>query len=169
MISPKTKTFESDSYGEICDEIRQHGRTRYGQAGYSRIVFTNGCFDVLHPGHLKLLDECRQLAGPKGAVVVGVNSDSSVRILKGPGRPVNSEHSRCLLLIHLKPVDHVVTFDEETPIKLIERLRPDVIVKGSDYKGKDVVGSKLAAVVLVPIEEGFSSTALIERMKNDGR
>lgn len=169
MTSQKTKTFESESYKDICEEVRQHGRARFGPAGYSRIVFTNGCFDVLHPGHLKLLDECRQLAGPRGAVVVGVNSDQSVERLKGPGRPVNGERSRCLLLIHLKPVDHVVTFDEDTPINLIEKLRPDVIVKGSDYKGKDVVGSKLAAVVLVPIEDGFSSTAIIERMKNDGR
>jgi D-beta-D-heptose 7-phosphate kinase/D-beta-D-heptose 1-phosphate adenosyltransferase len=164
-MTSRPETFESDSYREICEQIFERGKHRFGESGYSRIIFTNGCFDILHVGHLKLLDECRNLAGPKGAVVVGVNSDESVRRIKGPTRPVNDERTRCLMLVHMKPVDHVITFDEDTPLKLVEMLRPDVIVKGGDYRGKDVVGSHLAAVVLVPVEEGISSTTLLERMR----
>lgn len=155
----------ADSYFDICKEIREKGRATLGGNGYSRIVFTNGCFDVLHLGHLKLLDECRQLAGHRGAVVVGVNTDASVNRLKGPGRPIFGDNERALMLVHLKPVDHVVTFEEDTPIKLIESLRPDLIVKGGDYKASDVVGSEIAPVVIVNLEDGFSTTNIIERMK----
>lgn len=153
-------------YSQIAETIREDGRSRYGPSGYSRIVFTNGCFDLLHPGHIKLLNECRKLAGPKGAVFVGVNSDESVQRIKGPTRPFTDERSRCLLLVNLKAVDYVATFDEDTPLKLIESVSPDIVVKGSDYAGKEIVGSKLATVVLVPVEEGMSSTKLIERVKN---
>ena len=153
------------SYREICDAIREQGRKDFGGNGYSRIVFTNGCFDILHSGHLKLLDECRRLAGLKGAVVVGVNTDASVGRLKGQSRPIFSDNERAQLLVHLKSVDYAITFEEDTPIKLIESLRPDLIVKGGDYKASDVVGSKISPVVIVNLEDGFSTTSIIERMK----
>lgn len=168
MTSSSARVSESDSYEEICDQLREQGRGRYGSSGYSRIVFTNGCFDVLHLGHLRVLDECRMLAGPKGAVIVGVNSDSSVRRLKGPSRPIFDERTRCLMLVHLKPVDYVVTFDEDTPLKFLEFLRPDIVVKGGDWKNKEVVGSSFAAVVLVPVEGELSTTSIIERIKKSG-
>jgi len=165
---PKTSpdTFESFSYRDICSEIRKVGHDRLGKDGYSRIVFTNGVFDLFHLGHLQLLNECRSLAGPRGAVVVGVNSDASVKRLKGPSRPIIDEVTRATMLIYMKPVDHVVSFDEDTPIRLIEALRPDVIVKGSDYKGKEIVGSELSAIHLVNLKEGFSTSSIIERIKN---
>lgn len=158
-------TSNIDSYFQIAKAIREDGKSRFGPSGYSRIIFTNGCFDLLHPGHVKLLNECRSLAGPKGAVFVGVNSDASVQRIKGPTRPFIDERSRCQLLVNLKAVDYAATFDEDTPIKLIEAIAPDVIVKGSDYKGKEIVGSNLATVVLVQVQEGVSSTAIIERIK----
>jgi len=165
-MSSHPETFESDSYEDICNSIREEGFRKFGLSGYNRIVFTNGVFDLFHLGHLKILNECRILAGPMGAVVVGVNSDESVRRLKGSNRPIMDEVSRCSILIFMKPVDHVVTFGEDTPIDLIESLRPTVIVKGSDYKGKDVVGSKIAIVSLVEIEEGNSTSSIIEKILN---
>jgi len=156
-----------DSYKTIAEAIVEDGKSRFGASGYSRVVFTNGCFDILHPGHIKLLKECRSLAGPKGAVVVGVNSDASVKRIKGPTRPFTDERSRCIMLISLKAVDYAATFDEDTPLKMIEAIMPDVVVKGSDYRGKEVVGSKLAQVVLVNVEEGMSSTSIIDRIKNN--
>lgn len=166
-MTSSEETTKKDPYLFIAQTIREDGVSRYGSTGYSRIVFTNGCFDLIHPGHLKLLNECRKLAGPKGAVVVGVNSDVSVKKIKGPNRPFIHEQSRCLLLSNLKAVDYVVTFDEETPIKLIEALVPDLIVKGSDYKGKEIVGSSCSPVVLIPIEEGISSTDIAERIRKN--
>lgn len=159
---------QSDAYRQIAKTIRDDGRQRFGGTGYSRIIFTNGCFDLLHPGHVKLLNECRSLAGPKGAVVVGVNSDLSVKRLKGPTRPLMDERSRCVLLVNLKSVDYVTTFDEDTPLELISHLDPDLIVKGSDYAGKEIVGSKLTAVHLVEVEKDVSTTAIVERIKKDG-
>lgn len=166
-MNSRADVFEGNSYLEISEYIRGEGEKLYS-SGYNRIIFTNGCFDILHLGHLQLLSECRKLAGPKGAVVVGVNTDASVGRLKGPERPINREEHRCLLLASMKMVDHVVTFEEDTPIHLIEALRPDVIVKGSDYEGKDVVGSNISTVILVPITEGYSTTSFIERIKNLG-
>jgi D-beta-D-heptose 7-phosphate kinase/D-beta-D-heptose 1-phosphate adenosyltransferase len=160
-----TSLSQVSSYKKIAESIREDGKGRFGPSGYSRIVFTNGCFDLLHPGHIKLLNECRQLAGPKGAVFVGVNSDASVQRIKGPTRPLIDERSRCVMLINLKAVDYAATFDEDTPLELITAIMPDVIVKGSDYKGKEIVGSKLAPVVLVNSLEGVSSTSILERIK----
>lgn len=159
-------TITEGSYLSAVETIRQNGVERFGERGYERIIFTNGCFDVLHVGHLYLLDECRKLAGPKGTVVVGVNSDESVKRLKGESRPVNKEFDRCMMLIHLKPVDHVVIFDEDTPIELVRALRPELIVKGSDYVGTNVIGSDISPVHFVDLVEGASSTSVIERIKN---
>ncbi len=154
-----------DSYFDICQKIREHGRSTLGGNGYSRIVFTNGCFDVIHLGHIKLLNECRRLAGHRGAVVVGVNSSESVSRLKGPTRPIFGDLERCTLLVNLKSVDHVVTFDEDTPYELIVNLRPDLIIKGGDYRESEVVGHDISPVHIVDLYAGQSTTSIIERMK----
>lgn len=132
------------------------------------IAFTNGCFDILHEGHIFSLS---QAAGEADYLVVGVNSDSSTKKLKGPDRPVNHEHSRALLLASLVIVDAVVIFDEDTPLELITALQPDVLVKGGDYTIDQIVGAKEVIanggrVVINPIVEGFSTTGIIEQIKS---
>jgi D-beta-D-heptose 7-phosphate kinase/D-beta-D-heptose 1-phosphate adenosyltransferase len=132
-----------------------------------RVSFTNGCFDILHPGHLFSLTQAAQEAD---YLIVGLNSDASVRKLKGPSRPINSTESRAIVLAHLIVVDAVVIFEEETPLELITALLPDVIVKGGDYTIEQVVGGKEVIanggkVIINPIVEGFSTTSLIEKMK----
>jgi D-beta-D-heptose 7-phosphate kinase/D-beta-D-heptose 1-phosphate adenosyltransferase len=130
-----------------------------------KVVFTNGCFDLLHVGHVELLDRARREGDQ---LIVGVNSDASVRSLKGPSRPVVSEGARARILAGLEAVDAVVIFDAPTPLKLIEVLRPNVLVKGGDYAGGEIVGgpevrSWGGQVVFVPFVEGFSTTELIAR------
>lgn len=132
---------------------------------FSRMVFCNGCFDVLHVGHLTTLAHARNIAGSLGVVVVGINSDISVKRLKGETRPIFDENSRAIMLSSLKYVDYVVVFEEDTPLQLITGLRPDVIVKGGDYSENDVVGNGLALVSIAPTAEGWSTTGLIERLK----
>jgi D-beta-D-heptose 7-phosphate kinase/D-beta-D-heptose 1-phosphate adenosyltransferase len=127
----------------------------------SNIIFTNGCFDILHPGHIKLLNECKKL----GKVIVGLNSDSSVKRLKGPLRPINSQEHRKAMLEALG--FEVQIFEEDTPIELIIKLKPSIIVKGGDYKKEEVVGHTLANVIMVPYDKGFSTTSIIESIKND--
>ncbi len=129
--------------------------------------FTNGCFDILHPGHLFSL---AQAAKEADYLIVGVNSDQSVQRLKGPTRPINNTHSRALVLANLMVVDLVVIFEEDTPLELIKSLLPDVLVKGGDYTIEQIVGAKevIAAggkVIINPIVEGFSTTNLIEKIK----
>lgn len=164
MPSNPVNIVEGDYY-EICEQLKFDGRKRFGGRGYDRIVFTNGCFDILHVGHLRLLDECHRLAGLKGAVVVGVNSNQSVSRLKGSNRPILDESERAQILIHLKCVDHVIVFEEDTPFKLIESLRPDLIVKGGDYKPEEVVGAELAPVIIVDLLEGVSTSKIVERIE----
>lgn len=135
-----------------------------------RIVFTNGCFDLLHPGHISLLRQCASLGD---RLVVGLNSDASVRRLKGPERPVQNETSRALLLAALQYVDAVVLFGEDTPERLIREVRPDVLVKGSDYRVETVVGADFVQsyggeVHLVDLVEGCSTTGLVRRMRTTG-
>jgi len=132
-----------------------------------KVSFTNGCFDIIHPGHLFSL---QQAADQADFLIVGLNSDASVRKLKGPTRPINSTASRALVLAHLVVVDAVVVFEEETPLELISALLPDVLVKGGDYTLEQVVGSKEVIaqggkVIINPIVEGFSTTQLIEKIK----
>ncbi len=132
-----------------------------------KIVFTNGCFDILHQGHIQLLLAAAELGH---RLVLGLNTDASVRQLKGEDRPVNKEHSRAMLLAAQLFVDAVVLFDEPTPIQLIQAIRPDVLVKGGDYTPETVVGHELVAgyggqVVIIPTVPGFSTTGIIERMK----
>ena len=132
-----------------------------------RVVFTNGVFDLLHSGHIDVLSSARAQGD---ALVVGLNSDSSVRRLKGADRPVRNETERAYVLAALRDVDAVVTFSEDTPLALIRRLRPDVLVKGGDYApdtvvGRDDVESWGGRVVIVPLRAGQSTTAIIEKLR----
>lgn len=132
-----------------------------------RIVFTNGVFDLLHPGHVRYLQQARQEGD---VLLVGVNSDRSVRANKGPGRPITPEAERAEIVAALAAVDAAVIFDEETPHVIISRLQPDVLVKGADWPadqivGRDVVEGRGGRVVRVKVEEGFSTTRLIERIR----
>jgi D-beta-D-heptose 7-phosphate kinase/D-beta-D-heptose 1-phosphate adenosyltransferase len=131
-----------------------------------RIVFTNGCFDLLHPGHIHVLTQAKTLGE---VLVVGVNSDASVTRLKGPQRPILKEHERVLILAALEAVDYVTIFDEDTPLELIRLLQPQVLVKGGDWKpeavvGKEVVENNGGKVVVVPYQAGSSTTGIIERI-----
>jgi D-beta-D-heptose 7-phosphate kinase/D-beta-D-heptose 1-phosphate adenosyltransferase len=129
-----------------------------------KVVFTNGCFDILHAGHIELLRKSKKL-GDK--LIVGLNSDSSVAGLKGPGRPINGEDDRADALRSLKWVDQVVLFDEPTPIQLIREIKPDIITKGGDYAPEEVVGNNIAEVVIIPTLEGYSTTNIIQKVKSD--
>jgi rfaE bifunctional protein nucleotidyltransferase chain/domain len=139
---------------------------RRGAAG--PVVFTNGVFDLLHRGHVALLVAAR---AEGAALIVGLNSDASVRRLKGPGRPLNAERDRAYVLGALACVDAVALFDEDTPAELIAALEPDVLVKGADYAPHEIVGADLVTarggrVVRVPLEPGYSTTGLIGRMQH---
>lgn len=132
-----------------------------------KIAFTNGCFDILHEGHIFSLNAA---ASEADYLIVGVNSDNSVKKLKGPDRPVNNEHSRSLILASLAVTDAIIVFDEDTPYTLITTLLPDVLVKGGDYTIEQIVGSKEVIanggrVVINPIVEGFSTTGIIQHIK----
>ena len=131
-----------------------------------QIAFTNGCFDILHEGHIFSLS---QAAKEGDVLVVGINADASTKRLKGPSRPVNNEHSRSLLIASLVMVDAVVIFEEDTPLELITALMPDTLVKGGDYTIEQIVGAKEVTanggrVVINPIVEGFSTTGIIEKI-----
>ena len=131
----------------------------------NNIIFTNGCFDILHAGHVQLLKECKKLAGDNGKVIIGLNSDASVKKLKGESRPVNDQDSRKLLLESLRFVDEVIIFEEETPELLIEKIRPDILVKGGDYSIDQIVGKQYAKkVVVFPYVDGKSTTNTIEKL-----
>jgi rfaE bifunctional protein nucleotidyltransferase chain/domain len=135
-----------------------------------RVVFTNGVFDLLHPGHVDILSAARALGD---ALVVGVNTDDSVRRLKGPSRPVRNENDRAHVLAALEAVDAVVLFDEDTPLALIRALWPDVLVKGGDYTVDTVVGAQDVMqrggdVVIIPLTPGHSTTGTVERMRAGG-
>lgn len=141
-------------------------RARLRGAG-ARLVFTNGVFDLLHMGHVRYLAQARALGD---ALVVAINSDSSVRELKGPGRPVFEQSERAEILAALRQVDYVVVFDDISPRSLITQLLPDVLVKGGDYEldqihGRDQVEAAGGKVISLPFVDGASTTTLIERMK----
>jgi len=132
-----------------------------------RIVFTNGCFDILHVGHVDYLSKARKLGD---ILVVGLNSDNSVRKIKGLGRPINKELDRAKILSSLYFVDYVTIFDESTPEKLIKQLKPNVLVKGGDWKKDDIVGGNFVAsiggrVATIPFVNGYSTTYLIKKIK----
>jgi len=133
----------------------------------NRMVFTNGCFDILHRGHIYLLSRARELGD---LLFVGLNSDASVTKLKGPGRPVNHQESRAEVLGALAFVDYIIIFEEDTPLDMIKTLKPDILVKGGDYKLEEIVGHREAAayggrVETIPMLEGYSSSAIIDRNK----
>lgn len=133
-----------------------------------RIVFTNGCFDLLHPGHLSILEQARELGD---ALIVGINSDSSVRQNKGAGRPIVPEQERAEILAALECVDAVVIFDDPTPRQVIARLLPDVLVKGGDWPSDQIVGREEVEaaggrVVLVPVVPGYSTTDLLRKIRD---
>ena len=127
-----------------------------------KIVFSNGCFDLLHAGHISYLQQARKLGD---MLIIGLNSDNSVKRLKGENRPINSEQDRALMLCALECVDFVVIFDEDTPLELIELIKPHTLVKGADYKEKKVIGSDIAKeVVLADFIKGKSSSLIIEQI-----
>jgi D-beta-D-heptose 7-phosphate kinase/D-beta-D-heptose 1-phosphate adenosyltransferase len=131
-----------------------------------RVVFTNGVFDLLHPGHIRYLQDARRLGD---ALIVAVNSDRSVRALKGHGRPIVPEAERAEVVAALESVDAVVVFDEDTPLRMVSRLQPDVLVKGADWPadqivGRDIVEARGGQVIRIPIAEGYSTSAIIGKI-----
>jgi rfaE bifunctional protein nucleotidyltransferase chain/domain len=150
------------------DKIMDWRRARsWRESVQGRIAFTNGVFDLLHPGHIDVLLGARRQAD---ALVVGVNSDDSVRRLKGPERPVRSAPERCYVLAALAMVDAVVVFEQDTPLELITALRPDVLVKGGDYSESSIVGARDVrswggTVAIIPLTPGHSTTSTIERLR----
>ncbi len=128
-----------------------------------KIVFTNGCFDILHPGHLQYLKSSKDLGD---YLVVGLNSDQSISRIKGKNRPINTFQFRSLMLSYLDFVDFIIEFDENTPLELIKKLKPNILVKGSDYFGKEVIGSDFVSnnggeIIYMNFLEGYSSTSII--------
>lgn len=150
---PKVKSIEALS--AVVSVEKTKGKT---------VVFTNGCFDLLHSGHVKLLQKAKQYGD---ILVVGINSDNSVKMLKGPERPIISENERAHLLSALSCVDYVIIFEELTPYIVIKKLEPDILIKGADYSGKDVVGSDLVEkVVLIELEPDKSTTNIVKKINN---
>ena len=153
----KSKILDGKNLENWLEECRRSGK---------KIVFSNGCFDILHRGHVEYLSK----AAAKGDVlIIGLNTDASVRRLKGPTRPVNDENARAFVLAALEFVSAVTLFDEDTPYQLINKVQPDVLVKGSDYKPEDIVGydivmAKGGRVETIDLVEGFSTTKTIERL-----
>ncbi len=153
------------------------GRTiaREGLRGFRRenarrtVVFTNGCFDILHRGHIALLEAARAMGD---CLVVGINSDDSVRRLKGEGRPLNGQQDRAYVLLALRSVDYVTVFEEDTPIETIEALEPDVLVKGAEYGDGEIVGEDFVlarggTVERIEMVKGYSTSGIIDRMPPD--
>ncbi len=149
----KAKAISSSELSGVLELARHEGR---------KIVFTNGCFDIIHSGHVRYLASARELGD---ILVVGLNSDLSVSHLK-PGRPINGEQERAEVLLALRSVDHVCLFDEDTPYELISLLKPDVLVKGGDWQPEEIVGSDIVSDTRsLPFEEGYSTTDTIERIR----
>ena len=153
------KIIESGNIKQELSKLREKSK---------KIVFTNGCFDIIHAGHISYLNEAKALGD---ILIVGLNSDKSVRGLKGADRPVVNERDRAYILANLKPVDYVVIFDEDTPYELIKEIKPDVLVKGADYKGKSIAGSDIVEssggeTVLINFIEGKSTSEIIKKIKS---
>lgn len=164
MRNPELIPAKIASLPALLDKIAQW------RSSNKTIAFTNGCFDILHIGHIASLSEA---AAEADVLIVGMNSDASTKRLKGPERPVNHEHSRALLMASLAIVDAVVIFEEDTPENLIKAILPDVLVKGGDYTIENIVGAKEVIanggrVVINPIVAGFSTTGIIEKIRSLG-
>ena len=153
----KDKILDEESLKKWLDECHRQGK---------RVVFSNGCFDILHRGHVEYLAKAADL-GDK--LIIGLNTDASVKRLKGPSRPVNDQNARAFVLAALQFVDAVVLFDEDTPYNLIKKVLPDVLVKGKDYEPKNIVGYDIVTehggkVETIDLVEGFSTTKTIEKI-----
>jgi rfaE bifunctional protein nucleotidyltransferase chain/domain len=161
-------SFHKQLKNKIISKDTALGRMISLRTSGKKIVFTNGCFDILHPGHVDYLAQARDLGD---YLILGLNTDSSVRLLqKAPNRPVNNENSRALVLAGLASVDAIVFFDEKTPYELIDYLKPDVLVKGDDYQveqiaGHDIVTANGGKVITVPLLSGYSTSAVIKKIK----
>ena len=156
----KAKIFNIKDLAKIINEWRLNG---------DKIVFTNGCFDLIHLGHLEILARSADL-GDK--LIVAINSDMSIKKIKGNSRPIIEEDSRAKHLAAIEFIDAVVLFNEDTPYDLINILKPDVLTKGGDYKKNDIVGNQLinkeqAEVVIIPLTQGYSTTSILEKIKNE--
>lgn len=152
---------------KIVDSLQARQRVAHWRSGGSKIVWTNGCFDLLHQGHIIYLAEARSLGD---RLVVGLNSDLSVKLLKGETRPIHNLETRQLMLAAMASIDLVVTFEQATPLSLIEALKPDIIVKGGDYTPSTVVGGSEAKVwgglvKILPFQEGHSTSSIIQKIK----
>ena len=152
------KILNSESLEERLNLWRKEGKT---------IVFSNGCFDILHRGHVEYLSKAADLGD---ILIIGLNTDASVKRIKGPSRPVNDEKARAVVLAALEFVDAVIFFEEDTPYNLIKNVQPDVLVKGKDYKAEDIVGydivvGKGGRVETIELVDGFSTTNTIEKMR----
>ena len=188
QLSNVTGGIEVEKFGtvtvtieEVADEIVRQGKSgkvrsidllldelTWHRKGKNIIVFTNGCFDVLHRGHIEYLEFCKAQGD---VVVVGLNSDKSVKTIKGPERPINNQHDRAAVLAALEVVDYITVFDEPDPLNLIKKIKPDILVKGEDWAEKGVVGREFVEsyggkVLLARLVEGKSSTVTIEKMKS---
>jgi rfaE bifunctional protein nucleotidyltransferase chain/domain len=157
-VQPRGELLSLATAAEFASRVREQDGT---------VVFTNGVFDLLHPGHVRYLQQARSLGR---VLMVGLNSDRSVRAIKGPDRPVNPEHERAELLLALSCVDAVVIFDDETPYAVIQRVQPDVLVKGADWAedaivGRDVVEARGGRVVRIELAPGLSTSELIGRVR----
>lgn len=145
---------------QFCNQLRNEGKS---------IVFTNGCFDILHVGHTTYLQKAKDLGD---VLILGLNSDASVRRLKGESRPINNENDRAAVLLALRSIDHVVIFGEDTPFNLISLIQPDILAKGGDYSrdtivGADIVEARGGKVVVIPLVDGKSTTATINKMQTN--
>lgn len=157
-----------ESSHKICSLDEAQVRRNAWKQENQHVVFTNGCFDILHLGHVDYLEKARQ-TGSK--MIVGVNADTSVRQLKGPTRPVNNEYARARILAALEFVDLVIIFGEETPLNLINALQPDILVKGDDYSIETIVGANEVManggkVITIPLVPTYSTTNIIQKLKN---
>ena len=156
----KAKIFNIKDLSKIINEWRLNG---------DKIVFTNGCFDLIHLGHLEILARSADL-GDK--LIVAINSDMSIKKIKGSSRPIIEEDSRAKQLAAIEFIDAVILFNEDTPYNLINILKPDVLTKGGDYKKNDIIGNELinkeqGEVVIIPLTQGYSTTSILEKIKNE--
>ena len=131
-----------------------------------KVIFTNGCFDILHRMHIELFQFCKS-KGDK--VIVGLNSDSSVKNLKGEGRPIFTQDDRKFMLESLDCVDEVIIFDEDTPFELIKKIKPDYIVKGGDYKPEEVAGNTISKVIIFNYDENYTTTKTLSKLQNSSK
>ena len=149
------KLIERNNLDTVLNKYREENK---------KIVFTNGCFDILHRGHVEYLQKARELGD---LLVLGLNSDNSVKRLKGNDRPINNEMDRSIVLSALECINYISIFDEDTPLELIKIVKPDILVKGGDYKIEDVVGREFAKeTVLIDFVDGYSTTNIIKKINS---